>query len=138
MPLQNKTIKYKAFIFLLCLLIATIVWTINKLTKEYSYEIPYTVCIHSSTNNIPPICADNVMYVRVTAKGFYIMKHRVKAEELNIDIKKLKLTRIVNENNVSEYMLSTSLIQSAVKEAIGDAVRIEDIITESLFFNSGN
>ena len=85
-----------------------------------------------------PLCADNTMHVKVVAKGFYIMKHRMNVEELNIDIKRVRLSRVVDEHNVSGYALSTALIQNAVKEAIGDVVRMEAIVTEELVFSNGN
>jgi hypothetical protein len=72
----------------------------------------------------------------VVAKGSYILRHRINnAPQLTIDIKKTKLSRSVDENNVSEYTLSTALIQNAVKEAIGDVVHVEAIVTEELSFN---
>jgi len=75
------------------------------------------------------------MYVRVAAKGFDIMKHRVNVKELNIDIKKTRLSVHTDEYNASEYVLPTSLIQNAVKEAISEEVRMEAIITDELSFN---
>ena len=125
-------------IFLLCLVISTVVWLINNLAKDYTYDIPYKVCIHSSTNNIEPLCAENIMYVKVVAKGYYIMSHRWNVKELNIDIKKVRLSRTADEQNISGYTLSTALIQNAVRDAIGDAVRMEAIITDELLFNNGN
>jgi hypothetical protein len=115
------------------------VWLINNLTKEYTYDVPYKVCIHSSANNIEPLCADNTLYVKVVAKGHYIMRHRMNVKELNIDIKKVRLSRIVDEHNaVNGYTLSTALIQNAIREAINDVVRIEAIITDELSFNIDN
>jgi hypothetical protein len=78
------------------------------------------------------------MYVKAAATGFYIMKHRMNVKELTIDIKKTRLSRTVDENNAGEYSLSTALIQNAVKDAIGDVVRVEAIITEDLLFNNDN
>ena len=133
---RSKIFNRKVLIFALCLIIATIVWVINKLTKDYSYDLPYKVCIYSSTGNIKEMCANEIMYVKVIANGFYIMKHRVNnTQELTIDIKKTKLSRSVDENNITEYTLSTALIQNAVKEAIGDVVHVEGIVTEELSFN---
>jgi len=135
MPLRNKIVSRKLLIFLLCLVASTFVWLINQLAKDYSYDLPYKVCIYSSTNNIENMCANEIMYVKVIVSGFHIIKHRMEnVKELNIDIKKLRLTRTVNENNVVEYTLPTALIQNTVKEAIGDVVRMETIVTEELSF----
>jgi len=134
----NKIFNRKLFVFFLCLVIATIVWSINKLTKDYTFDLPYKVCIYSSTNTTEPMCANNVMYVRVVASGFYILKKRIKVEELTIDIKRIRLSRTVDENNVSEYILPTALILNAVKEIVGNAVRMEAIVTEELSFNNSN
>ncbi|MDR0296210.1 MAG: hypothetical protein LBH91_08590 [Prevotellaceae bacterium] len=138
MSLQNKIISRKALIFLLCLVISTVVWLINNLVKEYTCDVPYKVCVHSSVNNIESLCAENIMYVKVVAKGYYIMSHRWNMKELNVDIKKVKLSCTVDEHNVNGYTLSTALIQNAVREAIGDAVRMEAIITEELSFSNDN
>jgi len=139
MPLlRNKIVNRKILIFLLCVVISTIVWLINQLAKEYTYDLPYKVCIYSSTNTLQPLCANNTMYVRVVANGFYIMKHRMNVKELNIDIKKIRLSRTVDEQNVSEYTLPTVLIQNTVKDAMGDGVHMEAIITEDLLFNDDN
>ena len=136
MSLQNKIFNRKLLIFALCLIISTGVWVINKLTKDYSYDLPYKVCIYSSNGNIKNMCANEIMYVKVLANGFYIMKHRMNnVQELTIDVKKTKLSRNVDENNITEYTLSTVLIQNAVKEAIGDVVHVEGIVTEELSFN---
>ncbi len=138
MQFQSKIFNRKALAFLICLLLASITWGINKLTKEYSYDLPYSVCVYSSTGSTTPLCATNILYIRVTAKGFYIMQHMHSPAELNVDIKKTKFSRSVDENNVVEYTLPTRLLQNSIKEAIGDAVRMEMIITETLSFDSNN
>lgn len=137
MPPENRTLNRKVLILILCLMISTIAWLINKLTKDYTYDLPYKVCIYSSSNNINEMCAKETMYVKVLVNGFYIMQHRMSSvKELKIDIKKLRLSQNVDENNMIEYSLPTALIQNAVKEAIGDVVRVEAIVTEELFFNN--
>ncbi len=139
MSLQSKLFNRKVFEFLICLVLAASIWVINKLTKEYSYDLPYKVCVHSSsTNGVEPMCATNKLYVRVTAKGFYIMQHRHQPALLDIDIKKMRPQRVTDENNETEYTLPTGNLQSAIKEAIGEGVRVESIITESLTFDSSN
>jgi len=75
------------------------------------------------------------MYVRVTAKGFHIMFNLHKPTELDIDIKRIRLTRSTEEHHAYEYVLPTRLLQAAIKEAIGDAVRMESILTENLYFD---
>ncbi len=89
MSLRNKPFNRKTPVFLICLLIAATAWFINKLSKEYTYDLPYSVCVYSSTKTMSPDCATNTLYVRVKAKGFYIMRHLLSSETLDIDVKRL-------------------------------------------------
>ncbi len=136
MSLQSKLFNRKTPAFLICLLIAATAWFISKLSKEYTYDLPYNVCIYSSINTASSNCATNVLYVRVKAKGFYVMQHMYSPVKLEIDVKRLKPTRHVNENNVVEYVLSTKLLQNTIKEAIGNAVQVEMIVTKNLTFEN--
>ncbi len=133
---QSKPFNRKIPAFLICLLIAATAWFINKLSKEYTYDLPYSVCVYSSANTMTPNCATNVLYVRVKANGFYIMQRMHSPTKLELDVKRLKPTRHVNENNVVEYVLPTKLLQNIIKDAIGNAVQIETIVTKNLTFES--
>jgi hypothetical protein len=136
MHLPSKIVTRKSYVFLLFVLGATGACFINKLSKEYPYQLSYTACVFSSTEKTPANCAENLLRIRVRASGFYIMKHLSRPSRLNIDIKRAKAVRTLINDQV-EYTRPPSAIQGAIMEAIGsEGIKAEHIITESLLFES--
>lgn len=135
MRLPSKIVNRKSYVFLLFVLGATVACFINKLSKEYPYQLSFTACVYSSTEKTPANCAENLLRIRVRASGFSIMKHLSRPSRLNIDIKRTKAVHTLIDDQV-EYHIPTSAIQSAIIEAIGSDIKVEHIITESLLFES--
>jgi hypothetical protein len=125
-------------VFLLFVLGATIACFINKLSKEYPYQLSFTACVYSSTEKTPANCAENLLRIRVRASGFYIMKHLIRPSRprLDIDIKRTKAVHTLINDQV-EYHIPTNAIQSAIMEAVlNEGITVDNIITESLLFES--
>ena len=136
MHLPSKIITRKSYVFLLFVLGATVACFLNKLSKEYPYQLSFTACVFSSTEKTPANCAENLLRIRVRASGFYILKHLSRPSRLNIDIKRTKAVRALINDQV-EYNIPTSTIQGPIMEAIGsEGIKVEHIITESLLFES--
>ena len=136
MRLPSKIINRKSYVFLLFVLGATGACFINKLSKEYPYQLSFTACVYSSTEKTPANCAENLLKIRVRASGFYIMKHLTRSPHLDIDIKRTKAVHTLIEDQI-EYSIPTSAIQNSIIEAIGsDGIQVEHIITEALLFES--
>jgi hypothetical protein len=133
---QSKKSTRRGFVFLFFLFAAIIAWFINKLSKEYPYQLSFTACVYSSTDKASSSCANNLLQVRLRAKGFYIMKHLSIPTRLNIDIKNVRPMRTLIDDHI-EYSIPTRSIQGAIITAISsEGVTVEHVITESLFFDS--
>jgi hypothetical protein len=136
MRLPNNIVSRKSYVFFLFILGATVAFFINKLSKEYPYQLSFTACVHSSTEKTPANCAENLLRIRVRATGFYIMKHLSRPARLTIDIKGTKAVRTLMNDRV-EYNIPTSAIQVPIVEAVGnEGIKVEHILTEALLFES--
>ncbi|MDR3184880.1 MAG: hypothetical protein LBT49_05690 [Prevotellaceae bacterium] len=136
MRLPSKIISRKSYVFLLFVLGAAVAFFINKLSKEYPYQLSFTACVYSSTEKTPANCAENLLRVRVRATGFYIMKYLNRPAQLHIDIKRVKATRTLINDHV-EYNIPTSAIHGPIIEAVGnEGIKVEHILTETLLFEN--
>lgn len=123
-------------IFIISLLLAFFMWSIQKLSQEYTTLLKYNVSINTSlpgraqTSN-----AMDVVLIRGRASGFYILKHIYATPEevsikLNADTK--QLVKLKGREDI--FFIRSNDIKNIIQEELGVDIKLENIATDTLFF----
>jgi len=137
--LRKLKISYErgrqVLLFLFCLFLAFIIWSIHKLSAEYSAYLTYRV--HVSTNlqgRASDAFSNNLLTLKGRSSGFYILQQRyIKGEEsIYIQVNR----RLLKANSSSdEYFVLSSDIRDKLGESFGENLEIENFSVDTLFFN---
>ena len=129
----------KMIIFLICLIIATILWFLNALSKNYITSISYPVkYVNLPENkfiiNEPPRHLD----LKVNAHGFTLLRYKMKLAMTPVV---LNISEILLENRSSgnaSYSIPTSSFSDMIANQVSSDIRIMDIrpLNISLVFDS--
>ncbi len=137
--LRKLKISYErgrqVLLFLFCLFLAFIIWSIHKLSADYSTYLTYRV--HVSANlqgRASDALSNNLLTLKGRSSGFYILQHRyLKGEEsvyIQVNRRLLKAS-----SSSDEYFLLTSDIRDKLGESFGENLTIENFSVDTLFFN---
>lgn len=122
-------------LFLFCLFLAFIIWSVHRLSENYSVFLEYRVNV---STNIPgrseSSLSDNTLIIKARTSGFYIIQQRLTGSAAIINIKpdgKLFKKRIGKKDGF--YILIQDIRQK-VNEYFGEALSIEGFNTDTLNF----
>ncbi len=124
----------KVGVFLAFLLLALIVWFMNKLSYDYVNVVEYPVELYS-TKHTRQIFeqTNNTLTVQLKMSGFDILKSRVaKPPVLRIGIDNDRYNKLSNRSN-SFYVLSSNL-SDAISDQLGDNQKVMSVSPDTLFF----
>jgi YbbR domain-containing protein len=115
-------------IFVICLFIASILWFLNALSKNYTTEIAYPVkYVNLPKNkfiiNEPP----RKLQLRVNAHGFTLLRYKLR---LAFSPVVLNISEIMEENKVASggyYNLQSSLILDKISRQISSDINIMNV-----------
>lgn len=129
----------KMIIFIICLIIATILWFLNALSKNYITSISYPVkYVNLPENkfiiNEPPRHLD----LKVNAHGFTLLRYKMK---LALSPVILNISEILNENRSAgnaTYSIPTNSFSDMITNQVSSEIRIMDIrpVSITLAFDS--
>ena len=112
----GKKLDQRILAYLVCILIASMLWFLNALNKEYVTEISYPVRYTSVpdsyylTGNLP-----SEIVLNVTAKGFNLLGHKMQTSFQPIEVKISSYNDVFVENGSGkEYTLYTSTIRDRI------------------------
>lgn len=136
-PIFEERFKIKRWrrllLFIVCLFLAFVIWTIHKLSDNYSqffrYKVYLTTAIEGRESSSP---ASNNLSIRGRASGFYILQYR-STKSATISIAPLAQLVKEGERNGRFYLL-THDVKDLLVEAIGERVTLEYISSDTLFF----
>jgi len=130
--LKNK-VDRKYYVFGLFLVIATILWFLNALSKKYTTILDYPVVYKEIPNdkmltNDPPA----TIKIKVNARGFkllqHILSHKPNPVVINItDANQYKL-------DPNQSFISTRNYTDKISDQLSSEIQVENILTDSLFF----
>ncbi|MDR1681405.1 MAG: hypothetical protein LBS12_06460 [Prevotellaceae bacterium] len=125
--LRNK----RRWTFCWFVLLAFVVWFINRLSNEYRAEMLLNVCIYNSQDaREPKLVTTSALPVIARANGFYIVRQRLsKPPTVMVDIKNRRLRQAGSHT----YLL-TSVLQDEIRQLMGDDMQIESYARDTLFF----
>jgi len=117
----------RIIVFALCFLIATVLWFLNALSKDYSTTITYPVKYVSAPSNQflankPPAELD----LKVDAHGFTLLRYKL---SLSFSPIILNLSTITDELNQGSrgYMVNTNSLIRRISDQISSEISINDI-----------
>lgn len=123
-------------ILIFSLFLAFFMWSIQKLSQEYSAYIQYKVSLNSSMEGrAQSAVSENLLVVRGKSTGFYILQHKYDGENaqvLNLNAEPKQLRRVADSDKY--YVLNTDL-KAKIQEALGDEFQMESFTTDTLYFN---
>lgn len=118
-------------VFLICLLIATTLWLLNALSKDYSATISYPVKFENPPENrflageIP-----NKLELNVDAQGFTLLRHKLFAySPVTLDIEEITRNMTTNTNI---YRVTSQNLISRIEDQLSNELSITYISPEIL------
>lgn len=126
----------QVLLFLFCLFLAFIIWSIHKLSANYSTYLTYRV--HVSTNiqgRASDAFSNNLLTLKGRSSGFYILKQRFLKGEGSIHVQVNGRLLKANPPGGDEYYILSSDIREKLGESFGGDLEIENFSVDTLFFN---
>jgi hypothetical protein len=121
--------------FLFCLFLAFIIWSLHKLSDNYSYFFQYKIVAKNSLKGrYPEPLSQNTLSFRGRASGFYILQHKFNRNTplLTISPENRLFRKTGNQND--QFYILTQEIKDYIIEATGDKLQLEYIGSDTLFF----
>ncbi len=125
----------RLFQFLFCLFLAFVIWSVHKLSDNYSYYFQYGVLVRGIPGDKQTeFLSENKLNVRVRTSGFYILQYKYGKSEPFIRIHPdSKLFKKIHSQSGVYYIL-TSEVKDLLNSATGDKVMLENFTTDTLLF----
>ncbi len=123
-------------IFLIFLLISTLFWLLNQLSKETTARVRYPVLFQNSgeqrviINDLP-----GYLFLEVRGQGYKLMKYKLKPwkEPLVIDLRSFPL-RPERAGDTRRFYLLSSYVKGFVNDHLGERMVLEHILPDTLRF----
>lgn len=124
------------FTYLICVIIATILWFLNALNKDYIADISYPV----KYVNLPKgkyFVSDppKTLVLEVKAKGFALLGHRASTSFLPITFNVNSYSNHqLEKDNVYEYTINTSDLKEKITTQLNADIKLQAITPETIEF----
>lgn len=133
---SNLRIDRNIITYLICVVIATILWFLNALNKDYSAVISYPV----KYVNLPQgkhLISDlpSTLSLEVRAKGFALLGHRISTSFLPITFNvNTYSNHLLEKDEVFEYTLNTNEIKDKIGNQLNTEIKLLDITPATIEF----
>lgn len=124
------------FLFLFCLFLSFVIWTVHKLSDDYSHFFQYRTylsttikgrdCTSGSINNLT---------VRGRASGFYILQHRYFLKGASLTIAPSESIVKKYSSGKNRFFILTSSIRDMIVESVSDKLLVDYFSVDTLFFD---
>ncbi len=139
LKLGKITLSYergrRVLLFLFCLFLAFVIWSVHKLSGDFSTYQNYRVHLKTQIKGKEAeALSENPLTLKIRAGGFYLLKHKFTGDwpSLYIKTEYKHLKKIPGKTGY--YSLSTSFSRENIREALGETIEIETIAIDSLLF----
>jgi len=134
----NRKEDNRPLIFLACLLVATVLWLVNALGKNFETEVSMPIhYVNLPKNKVLLNPPPSSLTVRLEAHGFTLLRNRLKLTFYPINFN-LKAFITYAEDNIpgvhNRYPLESNHFLSYVAKQIGPEITVLDIRPDTLFF----
>lgn len=117
----------QAMVFLICVLIATALWFLNALGKDYTTTISYPVKYVNAPNqqflaNKPPARLE----LKVDAHGFTLLRHKLRFSFSPIILNLTSITKNMESQNGS-YQVASSTLMRRIRGQVSNEIKITEV-----------
>ena len=117
-------------VFLVCLLIATVFWFLNALSKDYTTTVSYPVkYVNPPSNHFVSNKLPSRFELQVEAHGFTLLRHKLSISLSPIVINLTQITRDL-EASSGRYSIRTANLLNSVSDQISKEVTVSSIRPE--------
>jgi hypothetical protein len=136
--LRNFNLKEnnRPLIFLVCLMIATVLWLVKALEKQYestiSMPVQYTNLPQNKELATPP---PSRLVLKLKAHGFTLLRHKfgLTITPINFNVKLFTNNALDNKESTDFYVIPDKYI-SQISNQISPEITILDISPDTIFF----
>ncbi|MDX9781413.1 MAG: hypothetical protein RBT35_00350 [Bacteroidales bacterium] len=122
-------------LFLFCLFLAFIIWSIHKLSENYTVYMQYRVVAEAGIEGRSSEAdSENLLIVRGKATGFYILQHRFTSNESRVRVSAERRYFRKREGVKDGFYILVKDINDKLIQSLGNTVFVESFATDTLFF----
>lgn len=130
---QDSYIKRNMITYLICLVIATILWFLNALNKEYPAEITYPIKYTDLPKDKMLISElPQKMTLEVKGQGFAILRHQISNSFLPIVFN--VNSDILNNRDVLKQTILTARLKDKIQSQFSSGISLEHIRPDTIVF----
>lgn len=122
--------------YLICVVIASVLWFLNILNQDYSAELSYPLkYTNLPEDKYPSTTLPTHLQLEVKAKGFSLLGHHIKTSFLPITLNFATYSQLLRkQDNFFEYTLNTDDIKEKIASQISSDIQIINIYPENIVF----
>lgn len=122
--------------YLICVVIASILWFLNVLNKDYAAELTYPIkYTNFPEGKYPVLKLPSQIQLEVKAKGFALLGHRIKTSFLPVTFNfSTYSNHLQKKNNIYEYTLNTGDIKDKIGNQLSSGIKLLNIYPEEIVF----
>lgn len=122
--------------YLLCVVIASALWFLNTLNKDYSAEISFPVkYINFPEGKYPVVQLPAELQLEVKAKGFALLGYRVRTSFLPITFNvNTYSNHLQKKDGLFEYTLNTNDIKDKISTQLSADIKLLNVFPEEILF----
>lgn len=120
--------NYKIVTFMVCLLLATILWFMNALSKNYDERLKFIISYENVPEKLYP--SSGTIQIKVNTSGYHILAYK-----LGINDPTIKIDASQFRHN-SFYASNTQRHIEKLQEQLGDAVQVNEVQPDTLFLRT--
>jgi len=117
----------RVIVFSVCFLIATVLWFLNALSKDYSTTISYPVKyvsapVNQFLSNEPPA----KLFLKVNAHGFTLLRYKLSLSFSPVILNLTTITKNLDQDSQG-YMVNTNSLIGRISDQISSEISVNDI-----------
>lgn len=122
--------------YLICVIIASILWFLNNLNKDYSAELTYPVkYINYPEGKYPVLKLPSHLQLEVKAKGFALLGYSIRTSFLPITFNvSTYCNHLQKRNDIFEYTLHTNDIKDKIGSQLSTDIKLVNVYPEEIVF----
>lgn len=122
--------------YLICVIVASMLWLLNALNKEYSVGVTYPVkYVHFPDRKYPALPLPEQLRVEVKANGFTLLRYRIHSSFLPItfDISSYS-GYLQQDSDSSEFTIHTEELKDKIKSLLSPNIKLQNVSPEQITF----
>lgn len=129
---KEKHLNRNIITYLICVVIASILWFLNALSKEYSAEITYPVKYTNFPAGHYPIADLPTQFrLQVKAKGFALLRYRIQTSFLPITF---NVGSYCQNKNLAAFTLQTNELKDKISSQLNNEIQLQNVFPEEITF----